>query len=109
MKKEVMLNWKTFTFPCKVNTLFIVMSYCFENNISISDIQKLAISALISGIADILSITDTIIVGNMSENATISLGAVGIVGSFISMLIWVFGQTRSVISFSYLSLLGETK
>ena len=29
----------------------------------------------------------------MDENATISLGAVGIVGSFISMLIWVFGQT----------------
>ena len=81
-----------------------------KNNISISDIQKLAIPALISGIAEpILSITDTIIVGNMSENATISLGAVGIVGSFISMLIWVFGQTRSVISLSYLSLLGETK
>ena len=30
MRKEVMLNWRTFTFPCKVNTLFIVMSYCFE-------------------------------------------------------------------------------
>ena len=70
-----------------------------KNSISISNIQKLAIPALISGIAEpILSITDTIIVGNMSENATISLGAVGIVGSFISMLIWVFGQTRSVIS-----------
>ena len=68
-------------------------------SIKISDIQKLAIPALISGIAEpILSITDTIIVGNIAENATISLGAVGIVGSFISMLIWVFGQTRSVIA-----------
>ena len=70
-----------------------------KKSIKISDIQKLAIPALISGIAEpILSITDTIIVGNMAENATISLGAVGIVGSFISMLIWVFGQTRSVIA-----------
>jgi putative MATE family efflux protein len=68
-------------------------------SVKISDIQKLAIPALISGIAEpILSITDTIIVGNIPENATISLGAVGIVGSFISMLIWVFGQTRSVIA-----------
>ena len=68
-------------------------------SVKISDIQKLAIPALISGIAEpILSITDTIIVGNIPEDATISLGAVGIVGSFISMLIWVFGQTRSVIA-----------
>jgi Na+-driven multidrug efflux pump len=81
-----------------------------KNNISISDIQKLAIPALISGIAEpILSITDTIIVGNMSENATISLGAVGIVGSFISMLIWVFGQTRSVISSLVSQSLGKIK
>ena len=81
-----------------------------KNNISISDIQKLAIPALISGIAEpILSITDTIVVGNMSENATISLGAVGIVGSFISMLIWVFGQTRSVISSLVSQSLGRNK
>ena len=81
-----------------------------KNNISISNIQKLAIPALISGIAEpILSITDTIIVGNMSENATISLGAVGIVGSFISMLIWVFGQTRSVISSLVSQSLGKNK
>ena len=77
-------------------------------SIKISDIQKLAIPALISGIAEpILSITDTIIVGNMAENATISLGAVGIVGSFISMLIWVFGQTRSVIASIIAQALGQ--
>ena len=79
-------------------------------SIKISDIQKLAIPALISGIAEpILSITDTIIVGNMAENATISLGAVGIVGSFISMLIWVFGQTRSVIASIIAQALGQKK
>ena len=34
----------------------------------------------------------------MNLNATESLAAVGIVGAFISMLIWVLGQTRSAIS-----------
>ena len=80
------------------------------NFIKKSEIQRLAIPALISGIAEpILSITDTIVVGNMAENATVSLGAVGIVGSFISMLIWVFGQTRSVISSIISQALGMKK
>ena len=46
----------------------------------------------------LLSITDTAIIGNMDTNATESLAAVGIVGAFISMLVWVFGQVRSSIS-----------
>lgn len=70
-----------------------------NNTISFKNINKLAIPALISGVSEpILSITDTAIVGNISVNATESLAAVGIVGAFISMLIWVLGQTRSAIS-----------
>jgi len=70
-----------------------------KTSISLKHINKLAIPALISGVSEpILSITDTAIVGNMSLNATESLAAVGIVGAFISMLIWVLGQTRSAIS-----------
>ncbi|EGV43132.1 MATE family efflux transporter [Bizionia argentinensis JUB59] len=70
-----------------------------STNISLKHINKLAIPALIAGVAEpILSITDTAIVGNLTENATESLAAVGIVGTFISMLIWVLGQTRSAIS-----------
>jgi MATE family multidrug resistance protein len=70
-----------------------------STNISLKHINKLAVPALIAGISEpILSITDTAIVGNMSLNATESLAAVGIVGAFISMLIWVLGQTRSAIS-----------
>ena len=62
-------------------------------------INKLAIPALISGISEpILSITDTAIIGNIDVNATESLAAVGIVGTFMSMLIWILGQTRSAIS-----------
>lgn len=70
-----------------------------NTNISLKHINKLAIPALISGVSEpILSITDTAIVGNMDFNAMESLAAVGIVGAFISMLIWVLGQSRSAIS-----------
>ena len=68
-------------------------------NISLKHINKLAIPALISGISEpILSLTDAAIVGNIEVNATESLAAVGIVTTFLSMLIWVLGQTRSAIS-----------
>lgn len=70
-----------------------------SNNISLKYINKLAIPALISGISEpILSITDTAIVGNIDINPVESLAAVGIVGTFLSMLIWILGQTRSAIS-----------
>ena len=70
-----------------------------STGITLKHINKLAIPALISGVSEpILSITDTAIVGNMTVDATESLAAVGIVGAFISMLIWVLGQTRSAIS-----------
>ena len=67
--------------------------------ISLKHINKLAIPALISGVSEpILSLTDAAIIGNMSLNATESLAAVGVVSTFLSMLIWVLGQTRSAIS-----------
>ena len=70
-----------------------------STNISLKHINKLAIPALISGISEpILSLTDAAVVGNIDINATESLAAVGIVTTFLSMLIWVLGQTRSAIS-----------
>ncbi|MGJ8591574.1 MAG: MATE family efflux transporter [Aquaticitalea sp.] len=67
--------------------------------INLKNINRLAIPALIAGVSEpILSITDTAVIGNIDVNATESLAAVGIVGAFISMLIWVLGQTRSAIS-----------
>ena len=75
-----------------------------------SEINKLAIPALISGIAEpILSITDTAIVGNVNYNAMEALGAVGIVGTFLSMLVWVFGQKRSVIASIVAQAIGARK
>ena len=79
-------------------------------NIGFKNINKLAIPALIAGIAEpVLSITDTAIVGNIDGNATESLAAVGIVGAFISMLIWVFGQIRSAISSIISQYVGANK
>ena len=67
--------------------------------VSLKTINRLAIPATIAGIAEpVLSITDTAIVGNIQTFGLESLAAVGIVGSFLSMLIWILGQTRSAIS-----------
>lgn len=79
-------------------------------NISLKHINKLAIPALISGVSEpILSLTDAAIVGNIQLNATESLAAVGIVTTFISMLIWVLGQTRSAISSIVSQYVGANK
>ena len=70
-----------------------------KTDISFKRIQQLAIPAIISGIAEpVLSSTDAAVVGNIAEYGTESLAAVGIVGAFLSMLIWILGQTRSAIS-----------
>jgi len=70
-----------------------------STSITLKQINKLAIPALIAGVSEpILSLTDAAIIGNMEANATTSLAAVGIVTTFLSMLIWVLGQTRSAIS-----------
>lgn len=81
-----------------------------QTNISLKHINKLAIPALIAGVSEpILSLTDAAIVGNMDTNATESLAAVGIVTTFISMLIWVLGQTRSAISSIVSQYVGANK
>lgn len=70
-----------------------------KTDIRFKHIHTLAVPALIAGIAEpLLSITDTAIIGNIDTNAVESLAAVGIVGAFVSMLVWVFGQIRSAIS-----------
>lgn len=78
--------------------------------INFNTINKLAIPATIAGIAEpLLSITDTAIVGNIPVDGIESLAAAGIVGSFLSMLIWILGQTRSAISAIISQYLGAGK
>ncbi|RMA66082.1 MATE family efflux transporter [Ulvibacter antarcticus] len=81
-----------------------------KTNISFKRIQQLAIPAIVSGIAEpVLSSTDAAIVGNIPDFGTESLAAVGIVGAFLSMLIWILGQTRSAISAIVSQNLGAGK
>jgi len=78
--------------------------------ISFRQINKLAIPAIVSGIAEpLLSITDTAIVGNVQVNPTEALAAVGIAGSFISAIVWILAQTRSAISAIVAQYLGAKK
>lgn len=81
-----------------------------KGEINLKTINQLAIPATISGIAEpLLSITDAAIVGNIPVNGLESLAAAGIVGSFLSMLIWILGQTRSSISAIISQYLGAKK
>lgn len=81
-----------------------------STQVNFKSINRLAIPATISGIAEpLLSITDTAIVGNIPTDSLESLAAAGIVGSFLSMLIWVLGQTRSSISAIISQYLGAGK
>ena len=81
-----------------------------ESNITFKGINKLAIPAIIAGIAEpLLSITDTAIVGNIQVNPTEALAAVGIAGSFISAMVWILAQTRSAISATVSKYLGAKK
>lgn len=81
-----------------------------NTTISNKQINKLAIPAIIAGISEpVLSLTDAAIVGHIPTNATESLAAVGIVSSFLSMLIWVLGQSRSAISSIISQYLGANK
>ncbi|KJJ38536.1 MATE family efflux transporter [Aequorivita vladivostokensis] len=81
-----------------------------QTDISFKRIQELAIPAIISGIAEpVLSATDAAVVGNINEFGIESLAAVGIVGSFLSALIWILAQTRSAISAIVSQNLGAGK
>lgn len=81
-----------------------------ESSITFKGINKLAVPAIIAGVAEpLLSITDTAIVGNVNINPTEALAAVGIAGSFISALVWILAQTRSAISAIVAKYLGARK
>jgi len=73
-----------------------------------SNILKLAIPAIIAGIAEpLISLTDVAIIGNMQTNAVESLLAVGLVGSFLSAIIWTLAQTKTSISSIVSNALGS--
>ncbi|MGJ8683216.1 MAG: MATE family efflux transporter [Nonlabens sp.] len=79
-----------------------------SHSIAPKDILRLAIPAIIAGIAEpLISLTDVAIIGNMKTNAVEGLLAVGLVGSFLSAIIWTLAQTKTSISSIVSNALGS--
>lgn len=75
--------------------------------ISIKEINRLAIPAIISGIAEpVISLVDTAFVGALGTEA---LGGVGIATSFFLLLIWILGQTKTAVSAITARHFGENR
>lgn len=69
------------------------------SRVSFKEINKIAIPAIIAGIAEpLISLTDIAIIGNVERDPVESLAAAGIVGSFLSAIIWIVAQTKTAIS-----------
>lgn len=70
-----------------------------ENSVSFESINRIAIPAIIAGIAEpLISLTDIAVIGNVDKNSIEALAAAGIVGSFLSAIIWIVAQTKTAIS-----------
>ena len=70
-----------------------------KEKVSFKEINRIAIPAIIAGIAEpVISLTDIAIIGNVDENPVEALAAAGIVGSFLSAIIWIVAQTKTAIS-----------
>lgn len=79
-------------------------------DLSFKSINRLAIPALIAGIAEpIISATDLAIIGNLPEHSAEAAAAVGLVSVFLNALIWMLGQSRSAISSIVSQYLGAGK
>jgi len=79
-------------------------------DLSFKSINKLAIPALIAGIAEpIISATDLAIIGNLPSHSAEAAAAVGLVTVFLNALIWMLGQSRSAISSIVSRYLGAGK
>lgn len=70
-----------------------------KEKVSFREINTIAVPAIIAGIAEpLISLTDIAIIGNVQENPVEALAAAGIVGSFLSAIIWIVAQTKTAIS-----------
>lgn len=70
-----------------------------QSQVTNKAINRLALPAMVSGLVEpLISLTDLAIVGSVPNDAELVVGAVGVSGSVLSALIWVFAQTKSSIS-----------
>jgi len=81
-----------------------------SQKVSFQTINRLAIPSILAGIIEpVISISDTAIIGHIKEFPTESLAAVGLVGSFMSALFWILGQTKNAISTIISQKLGQNR
>ncbi len=81
-----------------------------KNKISITDINKLAIPAIIYNITEpVLGLVDLAIIGKIAHNATEAQGGVGLAVGLISTLVWGLAQVRTAISAQVGKFLGMKK
>jgi len=80
------------------------------NSVSFKNINRIAVPAIIAGIAEpLISLTDIAVIGNVEENSIDALAAAGIVGSFLSAIIWIVAQTKTAISATVSQHLGRNR
>jgi len=78
-----------------------------KNKISIADINKLAIPAILYNITEpLLGLVDLAIIGKIAENSTEAQGGVGLAVGLISTLVWGLAQVRTAISSQVGKFLG---
>jgi len=81
-----------------------------KTKISFKEINQIAIPAIIAGIAEpLISLTDIADIGNVKENPIEAMAAAGIVGSFLSAIIWIVAQTKTAISAIVSQHLGSNR
>ena len=67
--------------------------------ITTQEINRLALPAIVSGVIEpVISLTDTVMAGHIALNTKEVLGAVGVVTSFLSALLWIFIQSSRAIT-----------
>jgi putative MATE family efflux protein len=70
-----------------------------SQKITLSDINKLAIPAILYNITEpLIGLVDLAIIGKMAENSTEATGGVGLAVGLISTLVWGLAQVRTAIS-----------
>jgi putative MATE family efflux protein len=81
-----------------------------STKVSFKEINRIAVPAIFAGIAEpLISLTDIAVIGNVETNPVEALAAAGLVGSFLSALIWVVAQTKSAISSIVSQYLGANR
>jgi len=86
------------------------MVFNTRNSVSFKNINRIAVPAIIAGIAEpLISLTDIAVIGNVEENSIDALAAAGIVGSFLSAIIWIVAQTKTAISATVSQHLGRNR